>query len=67
MTFADLKTTQTRRRRNRAIANVLEAYLAKTSQDALAKEARRQPRMAAKYERRQKPNNIREEDIPGWK
>ncbi|HLC44664.1 MAG TPA: hypothetical protein VJK50_02375 [Patescibacteria group bacterium] len=51
MTSATSKTTRVRRRKNRGIAE----------------EARRQSRLAAKYERRQKPNVMREKDIPGWK
>ncbi len=34
---------------------------------AIAKEALRQSRLAAKYERRQRPNKMRDKDIPGWK
>ncbi len=55
------------RGKNWIVTRALEEYLAKVNQDDLAAEARRQSRLIARSERRQKPDNFWEEDMPEWK
>lgn len=55
------------RGKNWIISKALEEYLAKVNQEGLAEEARRQSRMAARIERRRKPDEFWEEDIPEWR
>lgn len=55
------------RGKNWIISKALEEYLAKVNQEGLAEEARRQSRMAARIERRRKPDEFWQEDIPEWR
>ena len=55
------------RGKNWIVTKALEEYLAKVNQDDLAAEARRQSILVACAERRKKPDNFWDEDVPGWK
>lgn len=49
------------------VSKALEEYLAKFNQDDLAAEARRQSILAARADRRKKPDHFWNEDVPGWR
>ncbi len=55
------------RGKNWIVTQALEEYLAKVNRDDLAAEARRQSRLIARSERRMKPDNFWEEDMPEWR
>jgi hypothetical protein len=48
------------------VSKALEEYLVKVNRDDVAAEARRQSRLIACIERRKKPDNFWEEDMPEW-